>query len=272
MRRFIRALLILLLLSGITAALAAKVVQDFVAQPVLESASESTFLIQRGESWRTIVRRLGEQGLVQQPQWLYWYGRFTGKSTSIKAGEYQLSPSMVPDALLALLASGKSVQHAVTIVEGWTFAEALASLQNHDVLRSTLADKSPEEVAQMLELEGHPEGWLLPETYFFTRGASDMDIVRRAHVAMQKTLDEVWAGRQDALPLQSAYEALTLASIIEKETARADERARIGGVFVRRLRKGMLLQTDPTVIYGMGERYQGNIRRSDLRRDTTKLD
>ncbi len=265
-----RALLSLLLFVAIVAAAgfgAARAVQEYIDAPAILAPDDSLFLIRRGESWRSVTERLGEAGWVEQPQWLYWFGRLTKKSGSIKAGEYRLSADLSPEAVLALFASGKSVQYSVTLIEGWTAAYALEQLRANADLEDQLHSLSDAELAAELGVE-HLEGWLLPETYFYERGASDLDIVKRAHAAMRDTLERVWAQRQDDLPLDNSYEALILASIIEKETGLASERPVIGGVFVRRLRKGMMLQTDPTVIYGMGERFDGNIRRSDLRRDT----
>jgi UPF0755 protein len=169
--------------------------------------------------------------------------------------------------LLDLLASGKVLSHRFTIVEGWSIKQLLDALGTDPVLQHTVTD-----VTELEDLagfpEGHPEGWFLPETYSFVRGDSDLEILRRAYNAMLESLAMVWAGRDTGLPYETPYELLIMASIIEKETSLESERADIAGVFVRRLLKHWRMETDPTVIYGMGEAYQGNIRRRDLKMDT----
>ncbi len=164
---------------------------------------------------------------------------------------------------------GEVVQHSLTIIEGWNFRQMLAAMHAHEHLEHTLRGLSDEEIIAKLELPyPHPEGLFMPDTYRFTRGTTDLEFLHRAHRALMQTLDQAWAERAEGLPLKTPYEALILASIIEKETGIAEERPDIAGVFIRRLNKGMRLQTDPTVIYGMGENYKGNIRRRDLRTDT----
>jgi UPF0755 protein len=161
------------------------------------------------------------------------------------------------------------VQHALTIIEGWTFKQLMAAVRRHQALTQTLAGVEEQEVMSRLGLEAmHPEGWFYPDTYHFPKGTTDAEFLRRAHQRMTTFLQTAWEKRDKDLPLDSPYQALILASIIEKETGVPSERSKIAGVFIRRLRKGMRLQTDPTVIYGMGERYDGNIRRRDLVTDT----
>jgi UPF0755 protein len=167
------------------------------------------------------------------------------------------------------LVNGEVVQHSLTIIEGWTFQQLLQAVRSHPMLTQTLADADPQAVMEALAEPGtHPEGWFYPDTYRFPRGTSDVEFLRRAYRVMQQRLAAEWEKRAEGLPLKSPYEALVLASLIERETAVAAERTRIAGVFVRRLRKGMRLQTDPTVIYGMGDAYEGRIRWRDLRTDT----
>jgi UPF0755 protein len=176
---------------------------------------------------------------------------------------------MTPRGLLQMLAAGKVRHYAVTLVEGWTFDEALAGLAKHSELMPATAGKSPKEIMAMLgDPEPAPEGLFFPDTYYVTKGATDLDVLKRARAKMRTVLEEEWRGRWSALPLETSYHALILASIVEKETARGEERAKVAGVFVRRLSRGMRLQTDPTVIYGMGSLYMGNIRKADLLRDT----
>jgi UPF0755 protein len=187
-----------------------------------------------------------------------------------KAGEYLLEAGMTPREVLAKLSSGQVVKYRITLVEGWTFQQFISALAENEVLDHELdsADSSHgQHISSLLGID-HPEGWFLPETYQFIRGDSDRDILVHAHKAMKEALSDAWSSRNTGLPLETPYQLLILASIIEKETALEEERGRIAGVFTRRLQKGMRLQTDPTVIYGMGEAYDGNIRRRDLQADT----
>src|SRR5690606_25746123 len=186
-----------------------------------------------------------------------------------QAGEYALAPDVTPRELLRRMAAGEVLLHGFTIIDGWTFKQLRVALAQETGLRQTLPHMSDKDIARQLSIDaGHPEGWFLPETYAWVKGESDFDVLKRAHEAMGEVLATQWKQRAPDLPLDDPYQALILASIVEKETGRADERAAIAGVFVRRLRLGMALQTDPTVIYGMGDRYAGNIRRSDLTTDT----
>jgi UPF0755 protein len=200
--------------------------------------------------------------------WLIAYARVTGADARVRAGEYSIEPGTTPDRLLALFESGKVVQHAVTFVEGWTFRELRAALAREPHLRQTLAGQGDTAVMRALEEpDQHPEGLFFPDTYIFGKGTTDLEILRQARTRMRRELESAWAARAADLPLENPYEALILASIVEKETAFASERPRIAGVFTERLRRGMRLQTDPTVIYGLGEKFDGNLRRSDLERD-----
>ncbi|MCG8391490.1 MAG: endolytic transglycosylase MltG [Pseudomonadales bacterium] len=212
-----------------------------------------------GEGLEARFRRLGAR----------LYSSFTGMDARMHVGEYRLQPG---DSLLALLEKmdrGEVIQRSLTLVEGWNFRELRAHLASRDTLEQTLDGLSDEQVMEKLGKPGqHPEGWFAPETYFYTRGTRDLTVLRRALERQEAVLEEAWGQRMDNLPFDEPYEALILASIVEKETGVPEERPEIAGVFVNRLRKGMRLQTDPTVIYGMGEAYDGNIRRSDLRRPT----
>lgn len=242
----------------------------FSAAPLNASARQSSIDVSRGTSFKGIVAELRRHGVSTASPW-YWrllaeQMRVAGR---LHAGEYALAPGMTPRQLLANMAAGKVLQRNFTIVDGWTFSElrqALAHVGNLEHLAAKLDDAA---VMQRIGAAGEaPEGRFLPETYAYVKGDSDLDVLRRAHLAMQKVLATLWPGRAGDLPLATPYEALILASIVEKETGRADERAEIAGVFVRRLRLHMLLQTDPSVIYGMGARYAGNIRKTDLTTDT----
>lgn len=203
--------------------------------------------------------------------WWQWrlLAERSGLADRLQAGEYRIEPAMTPGDLLAAIAAGRVVQHRVTIVEGMRFAELRVLLARHPVLVQTLGGLADSEVlARIGATESHPEGLFLPDTYFFPRGFSDVELLQRAYWAQKKVLREAWEARAEDLPLADPYEALILASIIEKETGRAGERALIAGVFVNRLRLGWRLQTDPTVIYGLGDRFDGNLRRVDLETDS----
>lgn len=212
---------------------------------------------------------LEARGMLRHPAVLSWYGRLSGEASRIKAGEYVLQPGLSAAEALAKFVAGDVRLYSFTIVEGWTTAEAVRALQAHPEVVATLEPYEPAALLAAVEAgEDHPEGLLFPETYHFPRGSEDVTVLRRAYTMMQEQLLAAWQSRRDDIPLDSPYEALILASIIEKETARDDERRRIAGVFTRRLERGMRLQTDPTVIYGLGEDWDGNIRRRDLRTDT----
>ncbi len=225
--------------------------------------------IKRGESLKSVARRLKRRGILEDHRPLLWWAFEKKAAGDIKVGEYLLEPGMTPKTLLSLLVSGKVRQHRFTIVEGWTVKQALQALQAQSGVKHTLGEVAPGRLLAVLGFPpGHPEGRFFPDTYFFTRGTEDREILRRAYRRMEQVLTEEWRARAQGLPLKGPYQALILASIVEKETGRREEQPKIAGVFVRRLQKGMLLQSDPTVIYGMGETYQGNIRRRDLRAST----
>lgn len=242
----------------------------FVDAPLAVPAEGSTLVIEPGSSFRQIVAKLEQRKLSAAPVW-YW--RFLAEgmhvTETLHAGEYALPSGIEPRQLLHMLAAGKVLQHKFTIVDGWTFVQLRKALNADKLLKHTGRELDDAAIMKRIGAGGEdPEGRFLPETYAFTRGTSDLDLLKRAHRDMDKTLQQAWQNRADGLPLDSPYQALILASIVEKETARADERARIAGVFVRRLKLGMALATDPTVIYGMGSSYNGNITRRDLETDT----
>lgn len=242
----------------------------FGATPLNVARQGDSIDISRGSSFKGIVGELRERGLSKANPW-YWrllaeQMRVAGK---LHAGEYAIEPGLTPRQLLANMAAGKVLQRNFTIVDGWTFAELRQALTRAEKLNHDSAGLDNAAIMQKIGAGGEaPEGRFLPETYAYVKGDSDLDILRRAHAAMVKTLAELWAGRAKDLPLATPYDALILASIVEKETGLPAERAQIAGVFVRRLQDHMLLQTDPSVIYGMGARYAGNIRKSDLTTDT----
>lgn len=222
-----------------------------------------------GVSLASIARKLEQEGVLRHGWLLEWYGRASGLAGRVRAGEYRFPPGDTPRQVMERLVRGEVLLHSLTIVEGWTFREMRAAIAAHPAVGAAHEDLTGEEVMARLGRPGEsPEGWFLPETYRFPRGISELELMRIAHEAMTEALETAWAQRQDGLPFDSAYEALILASIIEKETALPEERGEIAGVFVRRLKRGMRLQTDPTVIYGLGTDFDGNLRRRDLRTDT----
>jgi UPF0755 protein len=242
--------------------------QGFLQTPLSISGEGQTFLLEPGTPGDEIVRQLGSLGLAR-PGW-EWRLLMRLEPVVYRAGEYWLEAGITPQGLLAKLSSGAVLQHRFTLVEGWTFKQFAAALDANPVLAHQFdlaGSASWDSVSAYLGFE-YPEGWFLPETYQFTRGDSDRDILARSHAAMVQALDEAWNSRDDELPVDSPYELLILASIIEKETSLDEERPLVAGVFTRRLKKGMRLQTDPTVIYGMGDAYDGDIRRRDLQTDT----
>ena len=244
--------------------------QRFADTPLAPLTEQKTIDVPLGTALPGVLHELEGQG-IHTGSLLYWraLARQMGVAGKLHAGEYALPPGLTPHALLAKMAAGEVIQHHFTIVEGWTFAQVREALTHDQGLKQTLAPADDGALMRQLGApDTPPEGWFLPETYNYVKGMSDLDILKRAHEAMRKTLDKEWAARAADLPLESPYQALTLASIVEKETARADERPQIAAVFLHRLRIGMRLQTDPTVIYGLGESYDGNIHRRDLDTDT----
>jgi len=265
-----RMVLLLVLLAA--AAAAAFVWNDYHRFSVtpLNVTQQRSLDVGRGTSFKGIVAELQQHGLTTANPW-YW--RLLAKQLHVAgklhAGEYALEPGITPRQLLLNMAEGKVLQRNFTIVDGWTFAELRQALGRADKLKHESNELDGAAIMQKIGAAGEaPEGRFLPETYAYVKGDSDLDILRRAHAAMVRTLAALWPGRDKDLPLATPYDALILASIVEKETGSAEERAKIAGVFVRRLQKHMLLQTDPSVIYGMGASYAGNIRKSDLTTDT----
>lgn len=242
----------------------------FSRSPLTVSGPGESVDIARGTSFTNIVQLLRQRGMTQDNA-IYWrllaeQMRLAGR---LHAGEYAIAPGLTPRQLLLDMAGGKVMQRNFTIVDGWTFAQLRDALAHADVLEHDSAGLDDATLMKNINAAGEaPEGRFLPETYAYVKGDTDTDILKRAHADMAKTLDLLWARRDTGLPLTSAYDALILASIVEKETGRADERPRIAGVFVRRLEFHMMLQTDPSVIYGMGARYTGTIHKSDLTTDT----
>lgn len=226
-------------------------------------------VIDPGTTPRGVARAVVEAGVGLDARVLYAWFRFSGQDRLIKAGNYEIAVGTTPRGLLQMLVRGEEALRALTLVEGWTFRQVRQALAREDQLKPETRDMTEAALMQALGRPGvAAEGRFFPDTYNYAKGTSDLALLRRALHAMDKRLEAAWAQRAADTPLKNADEALILASIIEKETGRASDRAQIAGVFTNRLRIGMLLQTDPTVIYGMGEKFDGNLRRRDLQTDT----
>ena len=242
----------------------------FAGGPMAGIEDGETIVVRQGDSFAAVLDTLRDAG-VGDGHDLEWQllARQLDAAGRIQVGEYALEPGQSPRDLLVAMRDGDVLSYRFTIVEGWNIRQLRAALARRQPLEQETAALDDAALMEALGHAGqHPEGRFLPETYVYTRGDSDLDVLRRAHDAMSRALDAAWEARADGLPLASRDEALVLASIVEKETGAAEERARIAGVFVRRLEKGMRLQTDPTVIYGIGEAYDGNITRAHLEQDT----
>lgn len=242
--------------------------QEFVRSPMaIEQPVHYT--VAPGASLISVANDLQRRGIMEHPSYLVWYARWEGGADHIKAGDYVLQPGLTPARLLKQLSSGEVIQYSLTIPEGWTFRQLMAALHRHDKIKHELRGLNDDAVMAMLGLPGqHPEGLFYPDTYKFSEGTPDIALLKQAYEAMTQRLEREWSQRAPGLPYETPYEALIMASIIEKETAVPEERERIAGVFVRRLQKNMRLQTDPTVIYGLGDDFDGNLRRRDLRAPT----
>jgi UPF0755 protein len=242
----------------------------WAGQPIIKKGGEAiAFTIEPGSGVRGAAEQVRQAGAPVQPLLLEALMRLSGKAGRIKAGSYELQPGASPRRLVDQLVRGEFAQYALVVIEGWTFRQMRQAVAEHPALKHDSASLSDAELlAKVAPDYQHPEGLFFPHTYLFAKGASDLQVYRRAHALLQKRLEEGWANRTPGLPYKTPYEALIMASIVEKETGQKAERDMIAGVFVNRLRQGMLLQTDPTVIYGMGERYHGNIRKRDLQADT----
>jgi len=216
-----------------------------------------------------VVDQLNAQGVEVNHTLFSILVRLTGNTTKLKVGSYELKPKETPSDLLNRLVKGQFSYESLTIVEGWTFKQMRQAIAAHPKLKHDTLHLTERELIEKLKLPwGAAEGLFFPDTYFFNRGSSDMQIYREAHAQLMKRLNGYWEKRDPTLPYQSPYEALTMASIVEKETGHPEDRAQIAGVFTNRLKIGMKLQTDPTVIYGMGDKYKGIIYRSSLTTDT----
>ncbi|WP_434516429.1 endolytic transglycosylase MltG [Dechloromonas sp. ARDL1] len=254
----------LLLLAGVAGAL-----WWWASQPMTLRTSPLDFRIAAGSSLRTAIVEMRESGIAVNPILLGLLARANRADTAIKAGSYSINAGATPHQLLDKLLRGKVTQGELTLVEGWTFRQWRARLDRHPDLRHDAIGLTEMQLLERLGISGSSlEGQLFPDTYLFDKQSSDLDLLARAYRAMQRKLDAEWIQRAQGLPYRSPQEALIMASIIEKETGREADRQLVAAVFVNRLRRGMLLQTDPTVIYGLGERFDGNLRKRDLQSDS----
>ncbi len=264
MRKFVILAIVLL------AALAASAWAGYsywLKSPVYDGQEALIFEVARGASMTRVASQLSEQTGYPYARFLSFHAQQKGLANRLKAGEYEILPGLTPDEFLAVLTSGKVVNYPLTVIEGWTFEQMREAVAAHPVLEHTVS--TAEEIMEAIGHPGlHPEGRFYPDTYLVTRGQTDVEVYRRAFETMTRLLDETWAQRDSGLPFNTPYEALIMASIIERETGSEDERRQISGVFSRRLHIGMRLQTDPTVIYGVGDAYQGDITRKHLTTDT----
>lgn len=252
--------------------------QNALAQSLVQDEEGKVVQVRSGEALTHVLKRLESQGVLDSIWPARLYARLENLGTQIKVGEFLLPQGTTLTQLFAILSSNDQIRYRVTLVEGSTFKEAVQVLRADSRLEHELAELSLEQVWESVKSNSSPsellpkdafyEGMLYPDTYFFHRGDSDLSVLVRAHERLQNVLAQEWQNKAENLPIKSAYEALILASIVEKETGKPSERAEIAGVFTRRLNKGMRLQTDPTVIYGLGERYQGNITRKHLKEKT----
>ncbi len=242
---------------------------QFLHSPLSEPEKNFELEVKPGTTIRSLASSLNKQGLLKRPIWWEAYARYTGEARSIKTGEYSLTSALTPIALLGTLQKSQQKQYSLTLLEGWNIWQVREAVATHEVLEQTMQSVSDDDVMAFIGAEaGHPEGQFLPDTYHFPRGTTDAEFLLRAHKQLNATLQQAWEGRDEGLPISTPYEALVLASIVEKETQIPSEREMVSGVIAGRLRKGMRLQMDPTVIYGIGKDFNGNITRKDLQTKT----
>ena len=232
-------------------------------------SEEIIYSIKSGSSLSAVIYDLNNKRIIKHPRYILLYARLNGLANEMQAGDYSLSSKLKTSEFLDKIFKGKVIQYSLTVIEGWSFKQLIEAVNSHPELKHTVNKLTAEEIMNKLDLAGiHHEGQFLPDTYHFPKQLTDIDFLKRAYNSMQSTLKDEWNKRAVGLIYKEPYEALIMASIIEKETGHASEREQISGVFLRRLDKRMRLQTDPTVIYGMGDKYKGNIRKRDLLQDT----
>jgi UPF0755 protein len=270
---FMRIIKILLLVFVVAVGTAGYVAwhkyETFVQTPVTLAQEDTTFTIQSGSSINRVANDLVAQGIIDDALMFKLLARIAQQDSQIKAGEFELSQGMTPMDVLQRFVSGKTLQYQLSIIEGRSFKEIVQKVKQSPDLIQTLKDEDYENIMEVLGSDAvHPEGWFYPDTYSFPRNTTDLEFLQRAHQQMKDFVQQEWEKHEPNEHITTPYDVLILASIVEKETGVPEERPLIAGVFLNRLEKGMLLQTDPTVIYGMGDNYDGNIRKSDLKRDT----
>jgi UPF0755 protein len=267
--RAIRGMAYGLVVLGLLAILAAGAwLAYFAFFSVGPADQKRAFNVDRGQGVGQVAQRLENLGLVSSADGFVWLTRALGRTGEIKAGSYEAEPGATPLSLLAMLTKGQFAQGQIRFIEGWTFSQVRRAIEAHPALRHDTKSLSSLEILQRLDSDQrHPEGLFFPDTYHFAAGTSDLVILRQAFEKQKAILDELWQSRSSGLPLRSPYEALILASIVEKETGHPEEREMVAAVFVNRLRKGMRLQADPTIIYGLGDTFDGNLRKRHLLTD-----
>ena len=262
-----RVILIVIILSALAGLFTSIWLQQ--AEKRVVSQESRNIIVENGASMRGFAEHLVNQGILQEKWSFLFWARYQGLASSLKAGEYQIPAGATMNDLLKLVTSGKVIDYPVTFIEGWNFKQLREALSKQNNLRQRIEKLDDQAVMEAVGAEGvHPEGRFYPDTYRYTATMTDIDILQQSYEKMSDFLNQEWENREKGLPIETKEQALILASIIEKETGATEERPLIAGVFINRLRKGMRLQTDPTVIYGMGDNYKGNIRKKDLLKDT----
>lgn len=265
-RRVGIAICVLLVLLGSGAAVVVWVGVRSLDEP-LRLAAPLRFKVNPGASFARVAAELAAQDVIANPRAWILYARFRGLAPAIKAGEYEIPPGVTPRELLTKMVNGQVLLHSFTIVDGWRVQDMLGALRRNPDIASTLAGKAPDLMVKLGSPGVDPEGQFLPETYRFIAGTTDIELLRQAHAALVRELDSAWTDRDPGLPLHVPYELLIMASIVEKESGLPQELGLIAGLYEHRLSIGMRLQADPTVIYGLGDHYDGDIRTADLRTD-----
>ncbi len=267
MRWFHWTLLVLLLVGG-TAAGGSLALNELLNAPMpVAGGGEGAEILQvePGDNLRKVLREIKHRGWIEYPRLVEWWARHQRLDQGLHIGEYRITPGTSAAALVQMINAGEVIRYSITLPEGISLANALERLQSDTRLKPLLSGPDDDRLLALVAPSDSAEGWFMPETYQFTRGDSDLDILTRAHTAMESALTVAWESRAPNLPLRHAYEALILASVVERETSIPEERPAIAGVFLRRLQRNMRLQTDPTVIYGLGDQYRGNLTRKHLR-------
>ena len=259
----------LIVWSTLTAVVAGGYFAYWARTPITTDEPAVEFTIAAGSGAGSASQQMADAGVPVPPLLFNLLARFTGKSSKLKAGAYELKPGTTPLRLIQQLVRGEFAQESLTIIEGWTFKQMRTAMAAHKGLKHDTMALSDKELMALISPDyKRPEGLFFPDTYLFAKNASDLQIFKQAHAMMLSHLNEAWDKRDPSLPYKTPYEALTMASIVEKETGQKSERNMIAAVFVNRLKLGMMLQTDPTVIYGMGDKYDGKIHKRDLETDT----